>query len=308
MTEFTPMSVAGIAREVNSGKRSAVDVAQQALAAVAAYEAIQPAVWIDRLPVAKVLAAAAVVDARVEAGERPRLAGAPFAVKDNIDVAGRPTTAACPAFAYAPDETAPVVARLLAEGGVLIGKTNLDQFATGLVGARSPFGACRAVHNRTYISGGSSAGAAVAVAAGLVSFALGTDTAGSGRVPAGCNNIVGLKPAVGTLSTEGVVPSCPSLDCVSFLTLTVDDALTLYDVVRGKAPQACAAGPEANPLSVFATPREKDLEFFGDAGQAGLFFKAIDRLAQSGARRIEIDFAPFREVANLLYEGPWLAE
>src|SRR4029079_6478535 len=152
------------------------------------------------------------------------LAGVPFAVKDNIDVAGLPTTAGCPAYSYMPERSATVVQRLLDAGAILIGKTNLDQFATGLVGVRSPYGACSSVFDQRYISGGSSSGSAVAVARGLVSFALGTDTAGSGRIPAAFNNIVGLKPTRGLFSTSGVVPACRSLDCVSIFALTVHDA------------------------------------------------------------------------------------
>jgi allophanate hydrolase len=264
------------------------------------------AVWISTLPRSKLLSQAQSVETRKAAGENLPLYGVPFAVKDSIDVAGQPTTAACPSYAYLPEVSSPVVQKMVDAGALFVGKTNLDQIGCGLMGDRSAFGDCRNVFDRTYISGGSSSGSAVAVAAGLVGFALGTDTAGSGRVPAGLNNIVGLKPAVGTLSTAGVVPSCPSLDCVSFLTLTVDDAQTVFDVARGAPPRAREA--EANLASVFATPRDEELEFFGDAEQASLFFNAISDLEQSGARRIEVDFAPFREVANLLYEGPWLAE
>ena len=161
------------------------------------------------------------------------LYGILFAVKDNIDVAGMPTTAGCPAFAYTPERSAPVVERLEAAGAILVGKTNLDQFATGLVGTRSPYGAVPNALQPAYIAGGSSSGSAVAVARGLVSFALGTDTAGSGRVPAGLNNIVGLKPSRGLVSARGVVPACQSLDCVSIFALTVPDAATVLQVVRG---------------------------------------------------------------------------
>src|SRR5262249_51459879 len=152
-------------------------------------------------------------------GEPLPLFGVPFAVKDNIDIAGYPTTAGCPGFAYTAQRSAPVVEQLLKAGALFVGKTNLDQFATGLAGDRSPYGACRNLFDRESIAGGSSSGSALAVAAGLVSFALGTDTAGSGRIPAGCNNIVGLKPTPGLLSAEGTVPACQSLDCVSILAL-----------------------------------------------------------------------------------------
>jgi allophanate hydrolase len=201
--------------------------AKDALARIAAYDAVQPQAWISCMPQAEVLAAAARA--------KGPLAGLTFAVKDNIDVAGLPTTAACPAFAYTPEASAPVVERLIAAGAVLVGKTNLDQFATGLVGTRSPYGAPHCVFNRDYISGGSSSGSAVVVAAGLVDFALGTDTAGSGRVPAAFNGLVGFKPTKGRWSTRGVVPACRSLDCVSVFTkdaalaARIDAVLTGFD-------------------------------------------------------------------------------
>jgi allophanate hydrolase len=231
MSEFDRLSAIETAKDVHAGHRSAADVARDALARAKAYEAIQPQVWITRERDATVLDRAHDVDRRVANGELLPLAGVPFAVKDNIDVAGMPTTAGCPAFAYWPDETAPVVQRLLDAGAILIGKTNLDQFATGLVGTRSPYGACGAVYNRDYISGGSSSGSAVAVAAGLVAFALGTDTAGSGRVPAAFNHLVGLKPTKGRWSTRGVVPACRTLDCVTVLTTIAADAARIDDVV-----------------------------------------------------------------------------
>ncbi len=272
-----------------------------------------PGVWLHLLPQDLLLAQVQAVEKRRAAGEVLPLFGVPFAVKDNIDVAGHPTSAACPAFAYTPDRTAPAVARLLDAGGVFVGKTNLDQFATGLAGDRSPFGACRNVFSREHVSGGSSSGSAVAVAAGLVGFALGTDTAGSGRVPAGCNNVVGLKPTPGLLSTEGVVPACPALDCISVLALTADDALRVCDVAAGRRGadllEAAAADVAAiGPGCTFAVPRDEDLEFCGDTGQAALYREAIDRLTAAGVRCVAVDFRPFREVASLLYEGPWLAE
>ena len=242
------------------------------------------------------------------------LYGVPFAVKDNIDVAGMPTTAACPAFEYVAEETAPVVQRLLDAGAILVGKTNLDQFATGLVGTRSPWGACRNAINPAYVSGGSSAGSAVAVAAGLVSFSLGTDTAGSGRVPAAFNNIVGLKPTLGVLSTRGVVPACRTLDCVSIFALTTGDAETVLDV----AAAYDSANPWSRPAPVataiatdrftFGVPRPDQLKFFGNDAYAELFDAAIARLEKLGGTRSEIDYTPFAETAALLYCGPWVAE
>ncbi|MGQ0545928.1 MAG: allophanate hydrolase [Betaproteobacteria bacterium] len=224
------------------------------------------------------------------------LAGVPFAVKDNIDVAGMPTTAACPSFSYVPKNTAPAVQKLLDAGAVLVGKTNLDQFATGLAGTRSPYGACRNAFDPAYISGGSSSGSAVAVALGMASFALGTDTAGSGRVPAAFNNVVGLKPTPGRVSTEGVVPACRSLDCVSVLAKTCGEALDVLQQMQS------VEDTHSFPRDVrFAVP--KPLEFHGDERYAALFRKAVGRLGKVA----EIDFAPFLEVQKLLY-GPWVAE
>jgi allophanate hydrolase len=270
-------------------------------------------VWIDRVPRAALEARAAELDKRRPA-ELP-LYGIPFAIKDNIDLAGRPTTAACPDFAYTPSESAPVVQRLLDAGAVAIGKTNLDQFATGLVGTRSPYGACTNPFDARYIAGGSSSGSAVAVAAGLVSFSLGTDTAGSGRVPAAFNNLVGLKPTLGLLSTRGVVPACRSLDCVSIFGLTVGDARTVLEVAQGydaadPFSRSRPAGVEAGfgERFRFGAPRAADLEFCGDAAFEKLYGEALERLEALGGERVELDFRPFYETARLLYEGPWVAE
>ncbi len=239
------------------------------------------------------------------------LRGLPFAVKDNIDVAGIPTTAGCPAFAYTPAKNAFVVQRLLAAGAIFIGKTNLDQFATGLVGTRSPYGACRNVHDGRYISGGSSSGSAVAVAAGVCAFSLGTDTAGSGRVPAAFNGVVGLKPTRGRTSTSGVVPACRSLDCVSVFAGDVAGALQVLDVMQGLDPEdAFSRKPEdvGLPLQAPRVAVPRKLEFFGDTGYAALFDAALARMQSLGARLVRVDFEPFLEVQALLYEGPWVAE
>jgi allophanate hydrolase len=272
-------------------------------------------VWISLRPETEVVAEAAGLHARRAACESLPLFGVPFAVKDNLDVAGLPTTAACPAFAYSPASDAEVVRRLRAAGALVIGKTNLDQFATGLVGVRSPYGAPSSVFNPDYISGGSSSGSAVAVAAGLVSFALGTDTAGSGRVPAAFNNLVGWKPTRGLLSTRGLVPACRSLDCVSVFSLTCADSAAVASVAAGydatdpfsraASPAACSAFPAAFR---FGVPRPEQLEFFGDAEAARLFAEAAERLRALGGAQVEIDFAPFAETAALLYSGPWVAE
>lgn len=242
------------------------------------------------------------------------LYGVPFSVKDNIDVFGLPTTAACPSFSYYPEANAPVVERLCQAGAVVIGKTNMDQFATGLVGSRSPYGACSSVFNSAYISGGSSSGAAVSVASGLVAFALGTDTAGSGRVPAAFNNLVGLKPTRGLLSTRGVVPACRSLDCVSLFTHNVQDAAFLFaicsefdplDALSRRSPGSVTLGDGRVRVGV---PREQDLEFFGDSESQRLYAAALARASEMGWSLEHFDLQPFFEAAKLLYSGPWVAE
>ena len=271
-------------------------------------------VWITLQPKEEAMRRLAVAAARRNAGAALPLFGVPFAVKDNMDVAGLPTTAGCPDFAHVADRSAAVVERLEAAGAILIGKTNLDQFATGLVGTRSPYGACASVFDGNYISGGSSSGSAVAVAAGLVSFALGTDTAGSGRVPAAFNNIVGLKPTKGLVSTRGVVPACRSLDCVSVFAGTVADAVTVLAQIEGEDAEDPFSRPKpaASPAVIrqgfrFGVPAG-DLEFFGDRDAEALFGSAVERLQSLGGTRLKIDFTPFQEVSRLLYQGPWVAE
>lgn len=306
-------SLASLRAAFASGVR-AEDVAREALARAAANE--DTAIWISRFDDEAVLSRARALDALPrEVRARMPLFGVPFAVKDNIDVEGLPTTAACPAFAYRPEESAFAVARLIDAGAIPLGKTNLDQFATGLVGTRSPHGSPRSVFNRDFISGGSSSGSAVAVAAGIVSFALGTDTAGSGRVPAAFNNIVGLKPTRGLLSTRGVVPACRSLDCVSIFALTAADAEAVFDVAAvfdGQDIYSRARMPEMKPLLperfTFAMPRASDLQFFGDDEAARLFEEAANRLEELGGHARRIDFSLFAEAAALLYEGPFVAE
>ena len=256
-------------------------------------------VWINRVPDATLRAQADALD---RSGDKDLpLFGIPFAVKDNIDVAGLPTTAACPGFAYQPKESAEVVKQLVAAGAIVVGKTNLDQFATGLVGVRSPYGVPRNPFNADYVPGGSSSGSAVAVSSGLVSFSLGTDTAGSGRVPAGFNNIVGLKPTPGRFSNEGVVPACASLDCVSVFALSCADADLVQRTLAPGDP-AMAFGRSFR----FGVP--KPLEFFGDTTYATLYGKAIEKLKAMGGTAVEFDYAPFAEAAQLLYAGPWVAE
>lgn len=306
MEAFT---LAGIRAACAGGLRAA-DIAAEALRRRDAYD--DAAVWISRASASDVMARAKALDADPANRALP-LFGVPFAVKDNIDCAGFFTTAGCPAFAYLPTENAPVVERLLAAGAILMGKTNLDQFATGLVGTRSPHGAPRSVFDARYISGGSSSGSAVAVAAGLVAFSLGTDTAGSGRVPAAFNNIVGLKPTRGRLSTRGVVPACRSLDCVSIFANTADDAAGIADLAGvfdaadpySRTMQPALALPDTFR---FGTLSRDDRDFLGDKDCAELYDAAIARLKSLGGIEVPLDYAPFREAAALLYEGAWVAE
>jgi len=280
-----------------------------------------PNVWIalvdERIAVDQALALEKTAQARGMA-EFP-LYGIPFAVKDNIDVAGMMTTAACRDFAYRPAASSPVVEKLLAAGAILIGKTNLDQFATGLTGLLSSFGPTRNPFNPAFISGGSSSGSAIALAAGLVSFALGTDTAGSGRVPAAFNNLVGIKATPGLISTRGVFPACRSLDCLSLLALNVQDASELMALAKGFDPQDPYSRPDASdfdpsmlqlPVSRFrmGVPAPGQLEFLGDPEARSLYQAAVARLEKLGGRRTEIDLSPFLDAGKLLYDGPWVAQ
>ncbi|MEX3775989.1 allophanate hydrolase [Pseudomonas sp. MYb118] len=246
------------------------------------------------------------------------LYGVPFAIKDNIDLAGIPTTAACPAFAYVPAQSATIVEQLLALGAIPLGKTNLDQFATGLNGSRSPYGACPNSVLPEYPSGGSSAGSSLAVALGVASFALGTDTAGSGRVPAALNNLVGMKASKGLISTAGVLPACRTLDCVTTFTATAREASQLLALTAHFDPrdEYSRRNPMWNDGSAFGTPRPfrfgvprtQDLEFFGCSEGSGLLAQAVARLKALGGEAVELDMSPFFEAARLLYEGPWVAE
>ncbi|MGE3531335.1 MAG: allophanate hydrolase [Steroidobacteraceae bacterium] len=272
-------------------------------------------VWITRLTEAQVMSFVTALQDK-SPDELP-LYGVPFVIKDNIDLASVPTSAACPSFAYTPEKSATVVQRLLDAGAIPLGKTNMDQFATGLVGTRSPYGAGRNSFNREYVSGGSSSGSALAVALGYASFSLGTDTAGSGRVPAAFNNLIGLKPSIGRLSTNGVVPACRSLDCVSIFALTAADTAAVLQVA-----QACDADdPWSRPVQTaeragclqadmfrVGVPRADQLQFFGDQEYARLFAAARGNIESLGGECIEVDFAPLLETARLLYEGPWVAE
>ena len=289
--------------------RLPVDVVDEVFARIAASP--DPAAWIslrDRDDVRREAAALAAGDA-----ERMPLWGVPFAVKDNIDVAGLDTTAACPPFAYRPAADATAVARLRAAGALVIGKTNLDQFATGLVGVRSPYGIPRCVFDAAYVSGGSSSGSAIAVARGQVAFALGTDTAGSGRVPAAFNHVVGVKPTRGLIGTGGVVPACRSLDVVSVFAASCAEA----DLVRRVAQAVDPSDPYSRPAQSRPLPHtgvrvgvlaERDRDFGDDGAAAARYAGAVATASSLGWETREIDYAPFRETAALLYDGPWLAE
>jgi allophanate hydrolase len=274
-------------------------------------------VWIATVAPEILRTRARALDAMLAADPAAALAspvfGALYSVKDNIDAVGLPTTAGCPAFAYEPAQSATVVAALDAAGAIMVGKTNLDQFATGLVGTRSPYGAVPNAFDPAFVSGGSSSGSAVAVARGFVHFALGTDTAGSGRVPAGLNNIVGWKPTRERIATTGVVPACRSLDCVSIFALTVADAARVFAVASttGVATDLRACAPDRPFLRgpfTLAVPRSEQLEFFGDDDNEALFACGIARLETLGATTHAIDFAPWRAVAAMLYEGAHVAE
>ncbi len=303
------LDLATLAARYRAGA-SPVDVITEIYARIAAYA--DPAVWIHLRPLAVVLVEAHALAKRGPTGLP--LFGVPFAIKDNLDLAGTPTTAGCPEFTNEPAESAAVVARLLAAGALAIGKTNLDQFATGLVGTRTPYGTARNPFNARYIPGGSSSGSGAAVSAGLVSFALGTDTAGSGRVPAAFTNIVGLKPTKGLLSTRGLLPAVRSLDCVSIFALTCADAWAVQEVAAGfdardsfsrRPPSATPAAP--SPLRI-GVPAAGELRFFGNHQAEQRYRAGLERLVGLGAHLVEIDYQPFRETAGLLYGGPWVAE
>ena len=303
-------SAIAIAAEVNGGRLSAVSVAEETLGRIARYDAIQPQIWISKSTQDDVIAAARAVDARIGAGEHLPLAGVPFAAKDNIDVAGLETTAACPAFGYRPDTSATVIERLLAAGAICVGKTNLDQFATGLNGTRSPYGSPRNAYNLAYVSGGSSSGSAVAVAAGLVPFALGTDTAGSGRVPAAFQHLIGFKPSKGRWSTKGLVPACRTLDCITVFTNDTANARLVDKIVAGYDPD----DPYSKSLAdvsigrrTIGVPRRNQRVWFGDGEAEYLYDRALETFAGL-ADVVEIDLAPLQEAAQLLYGGPWVAE
>jgi allophanate hydrolase len=290
---------------------TAQDAVREVYRRIAAHN--DPAIFITLRPIDDVLADAASLP-KADAATLP-LYGIPVVVKDNIDVARLPTSAACPDFAYRADSDAAAVRKLREAGALIIGKTNLDQFATGLVGVRSPYGVPRNALDPLLVPGGSSSGSAVAVAAGIVPLALGTDTAGSGRVPAGLNNIVGLKPSLGAISASGVVPACRTLDCVSVFALTVDDAWEAYGVLSGFEPadpySREAAPPSLEPLPPvlrIGIPDAASLTFGGDSEAEAAFRASVNALRRAGHTLREVDLTPFFAAAELLYEGPWVAE
>ncbi|MDX6682732.1 MAG: allophanate hydrolase [Solirubrobacteraceae bacterium] len=302
------MSIARLLADYRDGSSDPAQVVARAYES--ARSAAQPA-WISLVAWSAIKAALARL--RDASTDLP-LYGIPFAIKDNIDLRGVPTTAACPAFAYSPRESAFVVARLMAAGAIPIGKTNMDQFATGLTGTRTPYGACASVADARYVSGGSSSGSAVVVADGTVPFALATDTAGSGRVPAALNGIVGLKATLGAIGTRGVLPACRSLDCASLMTKSVADAGRVLDVAAGfdaadpfsrvVAPLAAIAPAGAR----IAVPRPDALTFCGDRFAAAAWQRALSRAQALGWQVVEIDLEPFAEAGRLLYDGPWISE
>ncbi|TGD74629.1 allophanate hydrolase [Mangrovimicrobium sediminis] len=310
-----PLTIAALLAGYRSG---AFDV-RELLAELDAREArlAPPGVWIHRLTVDERECFVERLDGR-SPSDLP-LYGIPFAIKDNIDLAGIPTTAACAEFAFTPDSDAAVVARLIDAGAIPVGKTNLDQFATGLNGTRSPapWGPCANAFDREYISGGSSSGSAVAVALGLASFSLGTDTAGSGRVPAAFNNLVGLKPTRGVLSSRGMLPACRTLDTITIFGLSAGDVAAVFEQAQAVDSADAYARPLIDsrypgfhrhaPLRV-AIPQPEQLDFGGCADHAAAYAAAVERLRAMGAELVEWDFAPLLEAAQLLYEGPWVAE
>jgi len=302
--------------EWHAAYRSGAMTPDRLLSLAAQYSADDSA-WIARAQPEQLAMQLAQLNDRLDAvgGDIDKLPlyGVPFAIKDNIDAAGWDTTAACPEFAYSPTSDATVVAKLRAAGAILMGKTNLDQFATGLVGTRSPYGAVGNSFNADYVSGGSSSGSASVVARGLVAFALGTDTAGSGRVPAGFNNIVGLKPTKGRFSNTGLVSACRTLDCISVFALTVEDAAAVAQVAQGyDASDAYSrSNPNTAPVSVGASIKlaiPASLEFFGDTQNQAVFEQAVEHFKALGAVISEVDFSAFKALADQLYSGPWVAE
>jgi allophanate hydrolase len=315
MPSVEDLNLTTLSQRYQSGELDPHQVLEDVLARIDRYP--QTAIWIERFSAQEIRSQLDAALRRKAAGIAQPLLGIPFAIKDNIDMAGHRTTAACPAFGYVPQKSATVVQRLCDAGAIAVGKTNLDQFATGLVGTRSPYGVVKNPFDARYISGGSSSGSAVAVAAGLVSFALATDTAGSGRVPAALNNIVGLKPSCGLISTAGAVPACKSLDCIAVLALTCEDAQAVMQIAQSPdaADPYSRAAKDFSAVSAFpqsrfrfGVPAESELHFFGNSEMAAIYRASIERMRALGGTGVEIDYRPFSQAAALLYGGPWVAE
>jgi allophanate hydrolase len=305
--------IGALVAATRSGAASVPDVVEAVIEAVAS--ARRPEAWLSLVSPEALRERARELDARRGEASSLPLYGVPFAVKDNVDVAGMPTTAGCPAYAYVPESSATAVALLLEAGAVLVGKTHMDQFATGLVGTRSPHGACRNAHAAEYVSGGSSSGSAVVVAEGLVAFALGTDTAGSGRVPAVLNGVVGLKPTRGRISTRGVVPACASLDCVSIFAASCGDARIVLDVVDRfdaldpwSRSQSSRWRLESVEGATFRFGVPSSLPEAVSPETRALFDRVATSLQSIGGSPVPVDYAPFLATARLLYEGGWIAE
>src|SRR5436309_5411713 len=311
MGSDAPETVAAIVAAHRAATMTPAQTVARSYQRIRAYN--DPAVFISLRDEKEALAEAEALAAK-DAAALP-LYGVPVAIKDNIDAQGMPTTAACPAFSYSSAQDSTAVAKLRAAGAIVIGKTNLDQFATGLVGVRSPYGIPVNPIRADLIPGGSSSGSAVAVSAGLVPLALGTDTAGSGRVPAMLNNIVGLKPSLGLISNAGLVPACRTLDCISVFSLTVDDAMAALAAMAG--PDGADPFSRDRPLGAvsafpeklrFGVPRNGQLIFFGDRATEKAYGEALARWTSLGYTLVAFDLVPFIETARLLYEGPWVAE
>ncbi|MBH0776551.1 allophanate hydrolase [Nocardia bovistercoris] len=302
-------TVAEILASHESGSGAPTSTAARVADAIAARGA--DGTWITPVPRERLIAAAAEIERRPGARTLP-LYGVPFGVKDSIDVAGWPTTLACPDYAYTATDTAPAVRRLLDAGALFVGKTNLDQFATGLNGTRTPYPVPRSVFGGDLISGGSSSGSALAVALGQVPFCVATDTAGSGRVPAALNGIVGWKPSRGLISTVGLVPACRSLDCLTLMASRIEDLDRVFEVIAAPDPDdpwSRARGPRYDGARLrIGLPPESDLEFFGDEVYRRAHLAIRARLGGVGADRVPVSLRPFLDAGELLYQGPWVAE
>ncbi len=313
-TQTFPLSFDALRALYQAGDVSPIQVAAEIVRRIEARG--DDGVWIYKLPPNKIMERAKELEA-IPTDRRRRLAlfGLPFSVKDCIDVAGLPTTSACPAYAYTAETTNLTVARALEAGAILVGKTNMDQFATGVVGVRTPYGIARNPFDEDFIPGGSSSGAAVSVSSGLCSFSFGTDTGGSGRVPASYNNIVGLKPTLGAFSRANMVNASRSFDTISIYALTADDAATVLDVCHAVDPNDFL-GRAFSPVDFFdpgaplkiAVPRETDRKFFGDIDAELLYVEGLNELANAGHEIVEVPFKTVFETSQMMFFGPWVAE